>query len=245
MNPIRRAWQWQREQMAEGGRYAATIAMRGLATMLLIDVVVPVGAYYVCRALGVTITVSLLIATLASAVRNVQVIVKQRAVDGFAAFMFVVLALGLIASFWTGDPRFMLLKGAIGGLLAGVAFSASSLVRRPLSFEIAKRLAGDDHARADLALGWRESVAFRRGMHLMTQAWGLGLMLDGVASIVLIYAVPVDTSVWAMTLLKVVTFVALGGWNVWFVESSRKLARERGHLRSEELALSSAEERIG
>ncbi|GAB3579768.1 VC0807 family protein [Calidifontibacter terrae] len=231
MTPISKAWHWQREQMAEGGQYASTIAMRGLGTMLLIDVVVPVGTYYVARGFGASVTVALLIATVASAIRNVQVMVKQREVDGFAAFMFVVLAVGLVASLWTGDPRFMLLKGAIGGLLAGVAFSASSLIKRPLSFEIAKRLAGDDHARGDLRRGWSESKAFRRGMHLMTQAWGLGLIADGVISMAMIYTLPIDTSVWAMTVLKVITFTALGAWNVWFVEFSRKLAREMGRRR--------------
>ncbi len=217
--------------MAEGGQYAPTIAMRGLGVMLLVDVVVPVATYYLFRALDQSQTVSLLAATIASALRNVQVIVKQRAVDGFAAFMFVILTAGLIASFWTGDPRFMLLKGAVGGLVAGLAFSASSLVRRPLTFEVAKRLAGDEHSRADLRRGWQESVAFRRGMHLMTQAWGIGLIADAVISFVLIYALPIDVSVVAMTVLKVVTFVALGVWNAWFVEYSRKLARRRSLLR--------------
>lgn len=231
MNPITRAWRWQREQMAEGGQYASTIAMRGLGVMLLIDVVVPVAAYYAFRAAGQSQTVALLAATIASALRNVQVMVKQREVDGFAAFMFVILAAGLVASFWTGDPRFMLVKGAVGGLVAGLAFSASSLIKRPLTFEVAKRLAGDDHARTDLARGWRESIAFRRGMHIMTQAWGLGLIADAALSFVLIYNLPIDTSVMAMTVLKIATFVALGAWNAWFVETSRRLARERAAKR--------------
>lgn len=166
---------------------------------------------------------------IASALRNIQVIVKQREVDGFAAFKFAILSAGLIASFWTGDPRFMLLKGAVGGLVAGLAFSASSLIKRPLTFEVAKRLAGDQHSRADLQRGWQESLAFRRGMHLMTQAWGLGLILDGLISLVMIYTMSIDASVLAMTVLKIATFIALGVWNLWFVEYSRKLARERGH----------------
>lgn len=227
MNPVTRAWRWQQDQMAEGGQYASTIAMKGLGTMLLIDVAIPVATYYVFRAFDQSQTISLLAATIASAIRNIQVIVKQREVDGFAAFMFVVLAVGLIASFWTGDPRFMLLKGAVSGFFAGLAFSASSLINRPLSFEVAKRLAGDEHSRDDLRRGWGESKAFRRGMHIVTQAWGLGLIFDAVISVVMIYTLSIDTSVLAITVLKVATFAALGAWNVWFVEYSRKLARQR------------------
>lgn len=231
MNPVTRAWRWQKAQMAEGGQYAPHIAMRGLGLMLLVDVVIPVGAYYLARGLGASTTIALLIATIASAVRNAQVIVKQREIDGFAAFMFVLLSGGLIASFWTGDSRFMLLKGAVGGLLAGIVFVGSSLIRRPLTFEVAKRLAaGDDHSRADLMRGWQESTAFRRGMHLMTQAWGWGLIFDAIVSIVLILKLPIDQSVLVTTVIKVATFAALGVWNAWFVEYSRKLARRHGHL---------------
>lgn len=232
MNPISRAWQWQKAQMGEGGQYAPHIAMRGLGAMLLIDVAIPVGAYYAARAAGATQTIALLLATIASAIRNIQVIVKQREVDGFAAFMFVLLTAGLIASFWTGDARFMLLKGAIGGGLAGLAFTGgSALIRRPLTYQVAKRIAGSDqHSRADLQRGWDESVAFRRGMYLMTFAWGFGLIFDAIVSVVVILTMSIDASVLATTVLKVATFALLGVWNAWFVEYSRKLARRHGHL---------------
>lgn len=50
MNPVTRAWRWQQDQMAQGGQYASTIAMKGLGAMLLIDVVIPVATYYLFRA---------------------------------------------------------------------------------------------------------------------------------------------------------------------------------------------------
>lgn len=66
--------------------------MKGLGALLLIDVVIPVATYYLFRAFDQSQTVALLAATIASALRNIQVIVKHREVDGFAAFMFVILS---------------------------------------------------------------------------------------------------------------------------------------------------------
>ena len=67
MNPVTRAWRWQQDQMAQGGQYASTIAMKGLGAMLLIDVVIPVATYYLFRAFDRSQTVALLVATIASA----------------------------------------------------------------------------------------------------------------------------------------------------------------------------------
>ncbi|NHN56287.1 hypothetical protein G9U51_10920 [Calidifontibacter sp. DB0510] len=223
---VRRLLAWQRAQMAEGGAFAPRIAMRGLATMLAWDLAIPVLTYVVARLVGLSTTWALLASTIAAGVRMVYLIRRQGEVDGFSAFMVFVFAGGLALSWWTGDARFLLLKGCFATVVVGVIFAASSLVRRPLSFEVAKRLAaGDGHSRGELQRGWAESAAFRRGMYLMTSVWGLGLVVEALLRIVLIYRLDVDRAVIATTVVQIAAIALMGGWNVWFVEASRRYAR--------------------
>ena len=149
----------------------------------------------------------------------------QGEVDGFSAFMFLVFAGGLALSWITGDARFLLIKGCIATVVVGVLFGASALVRRPLAFEVAKRLtAGDPRTRAELQHGWQVSSAFRAGMYLMTGVWGVGLVVEALLRLFVVLRLDIDRAVIATALIQVVAIVLMGAWNVWFVETSRRLA---------------------
>lgn len=225
---LRRFIEWQRTSMAEGGKYAPTIKMRGLATMLFLDMMIPLAAYYVARMAGAGTTAALLIATGAAALRTLYLLVKHGELDGFAVFMVVVFAGGLAASFITGDARFLLLKNSYATIVVGLIFLGTVAVRKPLTFMVARRMAhGDDHAVADLDRGWKESASFRLGFYVMGLVWGVGFIIEAILRIVLIYRLDIDQSVAATNAVQFGTFVVLAGWNVWFVEMSRRLARRQ------------------
>ncbi|NYJ73110.1 VC0807 family protein [Allobranchiibius huperziae] len=215
------------EQMAQAGRFAPSIRMSGLLRMLALDIAIPVGGYYLARAFGAGMTAALLISTVLAGLRLCWLIWRQGRADAFAIFMLFLFAGGLTLSLITGDPRFLLLKGAALTVLSGLVFLGSVAVRRPLTFAVAGRLAGSDEtSAAGLKQGWATSAPFRMGFYLMGIVWGVGLILSGTAQIVLIYTLTLDQSVAATNVVSLVFFAICIGWNVWFVERSRRLSRE-------------------
>lgn len=214
-----------REDLAAGGTYGGDIPMKGLASVLAVDVAIPTATYYLSRTAGASMFLALLLATIAAGVRALWTIWRQREVDGFAVFILLILGLGLAASFVTGDAKFMLYKNAAATIMAGLLFFASCAIKKPLSYAVGLRMArADDHSHADLLRGWEESAPFRRGFYLMSLVWGVGLVIDGLVRMWAIWKFSLDTSVWLSALIQVVFFIVLGAWNVWFVTLSRKYA---------------------
>lgn len=212
--------------MAEGGQFAPSFQMRGLVRMLGIDLVIPFGGYYLARAFDIGVTPSLLISTVLAMLRVAWLAWRQRKIDAFAGFLLFLFAGGLTLSLLTGDPRFLLLKSASLTVLSGLVFLGSVALRRPLTFAVAQRLtAMDEESSAELAHGWEVSAPFRMGFYLMGLVWGVGLVLSGALQIWLIYLLSLDTSVAATNVVALFFFGLCGGWNVWFVERARRLAR--------------------
>ncbi|KYH45167.1 VC0807 family protein [Branchiibius sp. NY16-3462-2] len=227
MHPIRTI----NAMMADGGRYASTIAMRGLGTMMALDVAVPLVAYYLARLAHIGMTPSLFIATIAAGIRMLWLIRKNGELDGFSVFMLVIFAGGLALSVVTGDPRFMLAKGAAATIVGGLVMIASAAVKRPITFMVGKRLAGKDpQARGELERGWAECRNFRIGFYVMACVWGVGLILESIVRLWLIYTVNLDVAVASTTAITVATFLILVAWQIWFVQRSRTLAKRAGFL---------------
>ena len=215
------------EQMAAGGQFAPSIRISGLVQMLGMDLLIPFGGYYLARVLGVGVTLSLLISTVLAVVRLVYLMWRQGHADVFASFLLFLFAGGLALSFITGDARFLLLKSAGLTVLGGVVFLISAAVHKPITYAVAQRVtANDRESRSELARGWSTSVAFRKGFYAMALAWGAALLLSGLAQIWLVYALRLDLSVALTNVLALAVFAGLGGWNVWFIERARTLARE-------------------
>jgi hypothetical protein len=213
------------EDLAAGGQYGGDIPMKGLASVLAVDVAIPTATYYIARTAGASMFLALLLATIAAGLRALWTIWRQREVDGFAVFILLILGLGLAASFVTGDAKFMLYKNAAATIMAGLLFFASCIIKKPLSYAVGLRMSRvDDHSHADLLRGWEESAPFRRGFYIMSAVWGGGLVIDGLVRMWAIWKFSLDTSVWLSAVIQVLFFIVLGAWNVWFVALSRKYA---------------------
>lgn len=214
------------EQMAQGGQYAPSLQMSGLLRTLGTDLVIPFGGYYLARAIGVGVTASLLASTILAMLRLVWLALRQGKVDAFAGFLLFLFSGGLALSLVTGDPRFLLLKSAALTVLSGLVFLGSVVLRRPLTLAVARRLTvEDEQASAELACGWDVSPAFRKGFYLMGLVWGVALVLSGAAQIWLVLLLSLDQSVAVTNVLALAVFAVCGGWNVWFIEHARNLAR--------------------
>lgn len=147
----------------------------GLIQMMLLDVGLPLLAYYGLHTAGVGDYRALLAATVVAGLRVAFVALRNRRLDGFAAFLMAVFAVGLALSFATGDARFMLAKDSVGTVVAGLIFLGTCVVGRPMMFYAAQRFsATTSEKRAWWNTKWQTSPGFRRGFRVMSVVWGVG-----------------------------------------------------------------------
>ncbi|MEW2257522.1 VC0807 family protein [Streptomyces sp. NPDC047869] len=189
---------------------------------LLVDVALPIGAYYLLKeAFGMSTFGALAWSSVVPAVRTVWGVVKERTTNALALLTLVVNVVSLVAGFVSGDPRLMLAKdGAVSstlaiGILVSVALGKPAMTAGMKPFLI-KGDAGREAAWQRLASGAAAgSVAFRRRERTFSLVWGTALLLECVARVVGAYTVPVDTMVWLGTVIiavvLTVAFVVGGG----------------------------------
>jgi hypothetical protein len=202
-------------------------ATAGLIRMILVEVGLPVLTYYGLHAIGISDYRALVAATVVAGLRLGFVALHHRKLDGFAAFMMTVFAVGLALSFVTGDARFMLAKDSAGTAIAGLIFLGTCIIGRPISFYAAQRFAGTTgRSQTWWNDRWQTSPAFRRGFRVMSLVWGVGLLIEAAVRILLIYVLPIDVMVGLSTVLQLAAFTLLITWNVWY--GRRMRARSQG-----------------
>jgi hypothetical protein len=192
--------------------------MRTMLMSLVWDVGLALIAYYGLRALGASPFVSLLAGTIVSGLRVVWVAVKARHLDVFAGFLMAVFAVGLVLSFITGSPQFLLLKDSFGTGVAGLLFVISCFVGRPLSFYAAKRMQRDGGERFDGL--WDTTPGFRRMFRLMSMVWGLGLLFEALIRVPLVFLLPIDVMAGLSTIMFLAAMVLLTVWTLAYVRRS-------------------------
>lgn len=179
-------------------------------------------AYYALHLLGASDWIALLVATFAAGVRLVWVAVRSNNVTWFAAVMFAVFGLGLVLSFISDDPRFLLLKDSFGTGAAGLVHLISLATARP--FALAAAQAWRPHQAELMAQQYRTDPRVRRVFRVSGLVWGVGLLAESVARIPLIYLLPISVSVGLSTLMMAVAGNLILVWNIFYISRARKHA---------------------
>jgi intracellular septation protein A len=175
--------------------------IRLLLPTLLLDLVLPIGGYYLLKHLGASDWVALAAGGAVSGVVMVAGIVRGREVDGPAAFMLGLFAFGLLTLFLTGDARFVLAKDSILSAAVGLVFLGSLVGKRPLLLVFVAKTA------PNMAQLYEESPALRRTFRVATILWGVGMLVEAASRVLLVYTLPVDVMVIGSPAL---TFLVLG-----------------------------------
>ncbi|NEC05908.1 VC0807 family protein [Streptomyces sp. SID7909] len=172
---------------------------------LLVDVALPLAAYYVLKAAGLGTFGALAWSSVVPAVRTVWSAVRERRLNGLAALMVSVNAVSLLLGLVSGDPRLMLLKDSAVSSVIGLTFLVTALRGRPmLSAGLRPWLTRGEAAKT---AAWERlsagSPAFHRAEIRFSAVWGCALLTECAVRAVGAYTVPVETMVWAGTVLMV------------------------------------------
>lgn len=205
-----------------------TTGAGGHLTLLVFDLVVPIAGFYVLRAAGVEPLLALILAGAPTTVHFGYRAIRQRKIDALGAFVLVVLAGSVALSFVTGSARFLLAREGWFTAAIGLGFLATLLSARPLAFRMARAMLEHSPMASTLRpdtwdTHWERSSRFRRTWRVATVLWGVGLLADAAARVVMAYTLPVDTvpalsgALWAITfvLLQItqqIYFVRVGLW---------------------------------
>ncbi|SHG62644.1 VC0807 family protein [Streptoalloteichus hindustanus] len=215
---------------AEGAHAAPTTGALGMFRTMLYDVGLAVVAYYGFRMLGFDEHMSLLAGTVAAGLRVLYVALRRRSLDVFAGFLLTVFGVGLVLSFVTGDDKFLLVKDSFGTIVAGLLFLGSCFVGRPLIFHAAKRLRAQTPEQAAEWDGrWANEPAFRRTFLVLSAGWGLGLLVEALVRIPLVYTLSTDVMAGLSHVLFIAVMALLFVWNVWYIRRVQARVAAKGH----------------
>jgi hypothetical protein len=187
------------------------------------DVGLPVLGYYALHLAGVNDFIALLVASLLAAARIGWVAVRERELNPFATVMLVVFGIGLVLAFVSGDPRFLLLKNSVVTGVLGLVFLGTTLFGTPLTLAASQSF--QPTRKAELRYEYDTDPHVRRGHRLSSTVWGVGLVLEALVRVPLVFLLPIDVMV---ALGEVMTIAVIGGllaWNIWYVK--RATARGR------------------
>lgn len=184
------------------------------ASTLLMDLVVPVAAYYLLRLAGLDPLPALILGVVPTLVFLVGQAIHRRRLDALGVFVLVLVVACIAVSLVTGSPRFLLAKGgAVTGVI-GLGFLATLWMARPLPFTLARAMLRRTPMGAALHTDswderWDRNPWFRRVWRVDTVMWAAGLLADSAVRVVMAYTLPVDAVPALSAGLWAVTFVAL------------------------------------
>ncbi|MDO9379650.1 MAG: VC0807 family protein [Nocardioidaceae bacterium] len=159
---------------------------------VLVDVVAPVGIFYLLRALGVGQVAALLAGGAAPAARGIYVIARHRTVDSLAGLTLSVIVLTVATSLVTGDARFALARDAVITLAVGIWILVTLRTARPFIYTFCTTFMGPAEKQLWVEC-WGRSATFRHGMRVHTVIWGLGMIVDSAIRVAMAYTLPVDS----------------------------------------------------
>ena len=154
---------------------------------------------------------ALLASTVVAGLRVILVAVRQRTLNPFATVMLLVFGIGLLLTFVSGNPRFLLVKESFvtGGV--GLTFLITAWHgRRPLT--LAAQQSWQPQRAAELAAAYRDDPDVRRGYRFVSTVWGVGLLLEAAAGSAGVRAYA-ERDGGVSTAMAVLTFGGLALWS--------------------------------
>lgn len=172
-----------------------------------VDLVAPVAAYYVLRAMGVSDIPALAAGGLFPAIGLVYAALTGRRVERFALFVLVVIAASTVAAVLTGDARDLLVRHAwlsapIGGWVLATLWADQPFCFTATRMLLVRRIDVMDRL-------WAAEPGFRRAWRQITLCWGVMLLLDAALRVVMALELPVAVVPGLDTALTIGTTIAL------------------------------------
>jgi hypothetical protein len=196
---------------------------------LFLDAGLSVIAFGVARLLGYSPFVALVVGALVAGSRAIYVIIRRREADPFALFMVGIFVVGLALSFFTGSPRFLLVKESFGTGAAGLAFVLTCLRGKPLAYHASQRVAAPTvEERTEWEGLWATEPTFRRRFRIMSLVIGGALLVEALVRIPMIFVLPIDLMAVLSPILTPVVITLTSVWAIRYGTGTEEVLKAEG-----------------
>jgi len=198
-----------------------------LYRMLALDLVLPLIVIQLTLRVGFPPVWALSLATLFPLTDTIIGLVQWRTWNIIAVISLAAIFLGLGLSFATGNALFVLLKDSAITLVFGLVFLGSLTGSRPLIFRIYRQTLNPVAATA-LDRACDERPPIRHVFRVMTLVWGLGLICEALARVIVSSIVPIGTAAALSPCIALAFMGVLAAWTVLYVRNRRRAAIRAG-----------------
>ena len=200
---------------------------------LLLSAVLPFVFYQGLTRLGFPIVQALAGAMVFPAIDTIIIWVSTRKADLIAVGSLVFLGISIVVALLTDEPLVVLLRPSVTTGIFGVICFGSLWIRRPLILYFARQVVAiQDAERAarfdDL---WQNSPAFRRGMRLMTIAWGCWFIASAALRVFAVFAMDIGTFLGVWPIVSNLGHFAMIAWSISY---GRHVVPERPQVITDE-----------
>ncbi|MEC3918344.1 VC0807 family protein [Nocardia sp. CDC160] len=191
-----------------------------IARQLLLELILPLGAYYGLRAAGVNPWAALVAPALLTLGFLAYDGLRHRRVDGVALFTLLMIVVGTAVSVVTGDPRTLLVRdswlfGAIGVWILATLFTQRPMMRSVARTIVTVKIGEAGYREWDAR--WDNDSRFRHNLRVLSAVWGAGFALDAVIRIVVAYSLPLDAIPLVTTLQWLAVLAVLISFHIVYV----------------------------
>ena len=200
---------------------------------LFLDAGLSVVGYGIARLAGASPFLALVVGALVALARAGWVLLRRREVDPFALFMVGIYVVGLVTSFFTGSPRFLLVKESFGTGAAGLAFLLTCLRGKPLAYHASARVAAPTpEERVEWEGLWTTEPTFRHRFVVMSLVIGGVLLAEALVRIPFVYVLPIDVMAVVSPVLTPVVITLVCVWAVHYGQRTPEVLRAEHEGRS-------------
>ncbi|WP_040815140.1 VC0807 family protein [Nocardia concava] len=193
---------------------------RHVARQVIVELILPIGAYYGLRAAGASPWAALIGPALLTVPFLVYGALRHRRVDAVALFTLTMIVIGTAVSVITGDPRTLLVRDAWLFGAVGLWILATLFTQRPMMRSLARTIVTVKIGEAgyrEWDARWDTDSRFRRHLRVLTAVWGAGFTLDAVIRVAFAYSLPLDAVPLATTLQWLAVLGTLIAFHVVYV----------------------------
>jgi hypothetical protein len=201
-------------------------SLRAMAPSTIFGAIIPLAVYYAVRPHVGGDAPALMIAGAIPAAWVVVEWIRKRTLDAIGSITLFGFIAGIIASVALGNNAFVLkVRDSAFTALFGLVCLATLRMHKPLMFHLGKALsAGDSEEKRAAYDELFELPTARRTFLIITAVWGVGLILEASARVLLAIALPTGPFLAVSPVLGGVCFGGLFIFTLWY----SKVARARG-----------------
>lgn len=187
---------------------------------VLINIVLPYLIYAILKT-HITSIMALSLAACVPLVDTLYHLIKDKKLDTFSSFIFLGIVLSIVAAWIGGDERFILLRESYVTGIMGLVFLLSLLTPKPLIYYFAMRFISN---KSVMTKRWEEEVSFRHFIRIMAAVWGIGLMIEALVKVIIVYEYPISKALVISPIAQYIIIAILIYWNIRFVKQRKEKA---------------------